>query len=122
MVGPPTRARAASSRSGGDHRDLGRSAPRLLPEASFRPGHLFRELNVSGDTVSYAYGVGVPALLNLVRILTGNVADPHDVSWYTSLVIGILTPAVFYLLALRLTTDRKLAWTLALLLAFNPRT
>ncbi len=98
------------------------AVPRLafFQKTSFRPGHLFRELYVTGDTVSYGYGVGFPALLHLVRLLTGNVADPHDVSWYTSLVIGILTPGVFYLLALRLTTDRKLAWTLALLLAFNP--
>lgn len=98
------------------------AVPRILffQKTSFRPGHLFRELTVAGDDVSYYYSVGVPALLNFVRILTGNVADPHDVSWYTSLVIGILTPAVFYLLALRLTSDRKLAWTMALMLVFNP--
>jgi hypothetical protein len=98
------------------------AVPRLVffQKTSFRPGHLFRELTLSGDSVSYYYSVGVPALFNFVRILTGNIADPHDISWYTSLVIGILTPAVFYLLALRLTTDRKLAWTLALLLALNP--
>ncbi len=98
------------------------AVPRLIffQKTSFRPGHLFRELTLEGDSYSFYYSVGVPALLNFVRTLTGNLVEPHEVSWYTSLAVGILTPAVFYLLALRLTQDRRLAWTLALLLAFNP--
>jgi len=98
------------------------AVPRIafFQKVSFRPGHFFRELVISGDAYSYYYPVGYPALLNFVRIVTGHLAEPHDVTWYTSLALGILTPAVFYLLSLRLTADRRLAWTLALLLAFNP--
>ena len=96
--------------------------PRLafFQKTSFRPAHFFRELSLPASSYSFSYPVGFPALLNLVGAVTGGVADPHEISWYTSLLIGILTPTVFYLLALRLMRDRQLAWTVALLLAFNP--
>ena len=94
--------------------------PRIafFQKTSLRPNHFFRELALPPDAFSFDYPVAFPSLLRLINAVMR--ADLHELSWYTSLVVGSLTPAVFYLLALRLTQHRKLAWTVALLLAFNP--
>lgn len=69
---------------------------------------------------SYTYPVSFAGLLRAARPLWPGVTSNFDVAIDLILTLGILTPAVFYLLCRTLGADRRLGVTLALLVALNP--
>ena len=98
--------------------------PRIyfFQKSIFRTAHFFMNLRTMDDPSFYSFGypVSLNALMRLIIQVGNSSWDRREVAWYLLLVLGILSPAVFYLLSLRLTPNRKLALTMGLLLALNP--